>query len=161
MHGVKRQFLLDAMAVLGGIKRGGLRAHHDLAVLEGDDIRRPRDAHELGMHPRNRAIRDDGDADFIEPLQRETSVIGKLAAFQKSQARERTEPREIRTQRALPVLEDDIQRLGDVIIARKKGSARIITRAPTAEPARDGSDATRRRPTLRQARFLAKGTPRP
>ena len=75
MHGVKRQFFLDAVPVFRGAKRGGLRAHHDLAVLEGDDIRRAGDVHELDVQSRDRAIRDDGDADFIEPFERKFSIV--------------------------------------------------------------------------------------
>ena len=79
MDGVKEQFLLDRVVIAHGIRAGGFSAHHDLAVLESDDIRRPFDTHEFLVNPRNHRITHDRHVDFRERPQRKPPVIAHLA----------------------------------------------------------------------------------
>ena len=79
MDSVKEQFLLDRVVIVHGIHAGGFSAHHDLAVLECDDIRGPFNTHEFLVNPRNHPVAHDRHVDFRERTQRKPPVIAHLA----------------------------------------------------------------------------------
>jgi hypothetical protein len=66
MDRVKQQFLFMSMVVASGGDAGGFSAHHDVAVLEGDDVRRSGDTHEIFVNLRDLRVTDDRHCNFGE-----------------------------------------------------------------------------------------------
>ena len=107
VDGVKGQLAGRGVAVLAGVTLRGGRAHDDLAVGESDDIGRAGDAHELAMHPRDHAIRNDGDLDLRKLRERKASVAALPRAIFHRDLRETPQPRERHRHRALAVFDVD------------------------------------------------------
>jgi hypothetical protein len=107
MNDIEGQFLVDGVAELGCLARGGLGADDDFAMLKGDDVGRPRDVHKALVDVGDDPIRDDGDFDLVELLQGKLTISGILPAFFQRQGGETPEPGQAHRDGALAVLKVD------------------------------------------------------
>ena len=104
----ERKFLDHAVTESGGLAPGGVRAHHDLAVLKCDHIRRAGHIHELPVHPRDDCVAHHRHFHERELFQRKTAVAGQPPTFDERQIREPPQPPHIGADAALPVDQNDL-----------------------------------------------------
>ncbi len=107
VDGVKRQLLLNRVAIPPGINRGRFRADDDIAVVKGDDVSRPFNVHELDVNPGNFRIADDGDGDLGQGTKGKAAIVGQGLTLRQSEVGGAAEPAGVETNLSLPVEEGE------------------------------------------------------
>ena len=120
MDRVKGDFQLRLDPPAGRLGRGGFRADHDFAMIEGQNIGRTGQTHELKVQPGDHRIGDESDRDLFEMSQRATALRGKLAAPLQSECRQPLQPSEIQPDASLAIEQHNFH--GD----RRAGQAALL-----------------------------------
>jgi len=109
----KRKFVIERLRKTRGVFFRRFSADDDLAVLECDDIGRPRDLHELLVHARDFFVGNNRDLDVIEPRKRRVVFVIRRGArrmrraFAQSDSRDFFQLREIKTNASLTIVNCD------------------------------------------------------
>lgn len=107
VENVEGDFVIHRLPIFGGVPAGGFGADHDIAVVEGNDVRGPLDGHELCMDLRDAPVRNECDPYLVERTQGEAAIGAARANFLERHGGEATQPGKIEGDAALEIADNE------------------------------------------------------